>query len=371
MLRRKRTKKAIIIIISLVVLISIGVGIFWGVMTYQMNQIPYMSFMEMLNYTTKNKEKAVITVGIIQNGEKHYMVYGENGVELEGKEHIYEIGSITKTVTASMVYKAVDEGKFNIDDSIDCFLTLPQKDYYPTIKRLLTHTSGYKNYYIESEMITNFFAGRNDYYGISKEKLIKRIGKVNLKDKEYDYSYSNFGFAVLGLVLSEVYGTQYTELVNKYLQEELGLINTEISQSKGDVGDFWDWKENDAYLSAGGLTSNITDMLEYAKLQLQSSLSYLTDTHIKLSNKSGNTKKNEGMHIYIDYMGAAWVGDDKNGIIWHNGGTGNYNSYIAFDIKNQIAVVILSNFAPSYRIPATVMGVKLMTELQSAARDNH
>lgn len=371
MFKSKRKKTVVIIIISMVILISIGIGVFLGVMNYKMNQIPKMSFEEMLHYTTENRDEATISVGIIQNGKKSYKVYGKNGEVMDDAQHSYEIGSITKTVTATLIYKAVEEGKLNIDDSIDNYLSLPQKDYYPTIKSLLTHTSGYKNYYFESVMISNFFHGRNDYYGISKEKLIKRIGKINLKDKEYGYSYSNFGFSVLGLVLAQVYGVEYTELANKFLQDELGLMNTAISQSKGDVGDFWDWKENDAYLSAGGLTSNITDMLEYAKLQLQSSLSYLTDTHIKLSDKSGNTKKNTSMNIHIDYMGAAWVGDDKNGIIWHNGGTGNYNSYIAFDIKNQIAVVILSNFAPSYRIPATVMGVKLMTELQSAARDNH
>lgn len=365
MLKSKRAKKVLIILTSIILILAVGLGIVFGVMTYQLNQIPNMSFTEMLHYTTQNNQEAVITVGIIQNDEVSYQVYGKDGAtSIEQKEHTYEIGSITKTVTATMIYKAIDEGKLNLEDRIDKYLTLPKKEYYPTIKALLTHTSGYSSHYFESEMVSNFFAGRNDFYGISNEKVLTRIGKINLKEKEYSYQYSNFGYAVLGLLLSKVYDKEYRELADRFLKDELELRNTKITDCQGDLGKNWDWRENDAYLSAGGVTSNIGDMLKYANLQLKSSFSYLSKTHHQLSDKSGNTEQNEKMNIHVDYMCAAWVGDNKNEILWHNGGTGNYNSYIGFDKKNQIAVVILSNLSPSYRIPATVMGIKLLTDLQ-------
>jgi hypothetical protein len=69
------------------------------------------------------------------------------------------------------------------------------------------------------------------------------------------------------------------------------------------------------------------------------------------------------MDINIDDIGMAWVIDKKNGIVFHNGGTGKYNCYLGIDRENGNAVVILSNMAPGYRIPATVMGVKLLNEL--------
>lgn len=53
----------------------------------------------------------------------------------------------------------------------------------------------------------------------------------------------------------------------------------------------------------------------------------------------------------------------ENGIIWHNGGIGNYNCYLGFHPETQTAVVVLSNLAPNERIPATVLGIKLLTEL--------
>ncbi len=65
----------------------------------------------------------------------------------------------------------------------------------------------------------------------------------------------------------------------------------------------------------------------------------------------------------MDEIGMAWIIDNKNGIIWHNGGTGDYNSYIGFQPKTKTAVVVLSNLPPNYRIPATVLGVKLLLEL--------
>jgi CubicO group peptidase (beta-lactamase class C family) len=57
--------------------------------------------------------------------------------------------------------------------------------------------------------------------------------------------------------------------------------------------------------------------------------------------------------------------DDEHGIVWHNGGTSNFSSYMGFDPERQIAVVILANLAPGYRIPATVLGAKLLLELQT------
>ena len=59
----------------------------------------------------------------------------------------------------------------------------------------------------------------------------------------------------------------------------------------------------------------------------------------------------------------AWIIDNENEIIWHNGGTGDYNSYLGFNAETGTAVVVLSNLPPSYRIPATILGIKLLNEL--------
>ena len=52
-----------------------------------------MSAREMIEYTTKGVRKAKVTVGIVQNGQMSFNVYGKNGKKLPNTEHIYEIAS--------------------------------------------------------------------------------------------------------------------------------------------------------------------------------------------------------------------------------------------------------------------------------------
>lgn len=324
-----------------------------------MNKVPDLTFEEALAYTTGNTPSAVITVGIIKDGQASYQVYGENGKELPPELHTYEIGSLTKTFTAALVNKAVMEGTLSLDSTIDLCLPLPEGNEYPTVKELLTHTSGYRAYYFEKPMITNFLSRRNDFYGITKEMVLKKAGESSVGQDSYGFVYSNYGYAVLGLVLEAVYGSEYRTLLNDFVQKELGLTGTGISGQSGDLGNYWDWKEDDAYLPAGAVTSNIADMLAYAQLQLDSA-PYFAECHRSLKAVHASTPAYSAMGIRMDEIGMSWVLDCENGIVWHNGGTGGYNSYLGFHPETGTAVVVLSNLAPGFRIPATVLGAKLL-----------
>ena len=290
---------------------------------YQMSKIPSLTFDEALKYTTKDNASAVITVGVIDNGYASYKVYGENGIELPPQLHTYEIGSLTKTFTAALVNKAVTEGKIHMDSPIDAYLPLPAGNEYPTVKNLLTHTSGYKVFYFEGPMIANFFAGRNDFYGVTREMVLAKVGSLGTDQKSHDFVYSNYGYAVLGLVLEAAYGMDYTTLANDFAQNELGLAHTKISDGSGDLANYWDWKDRDAYLPAGAFTSNISDMLSYAQLQLGGSPLF-AGCHTALEEIHASTKEYEMMGIRMDEIGMAWILDSENDILWHNGGTGDY-----------------------------------------------
>jgi len=331
---------------------------------HRMRQIPALSFEEALAYTTKGKKDAVITVGVIRNGTASWTVYGEDGAELPHSLHTYEIGSLAKTVTAAMVSLAVQEGKLSLSDTIDRYLPLPVGGCYPTVEALLTHTSGYKAYYFASPMVMNFFGGRNDFYGIDGETVLKKAGSLNLTKETYPFRYSNFGYAVLGQLLEAVYGEEYRTLANRFVREKLGLSNTKISDGSGELGHLWDWRETDAYLSAGALTSDIEDMLAYAHLQMED-MSYLARTHVSLRKIDAASADYQRMGIRMDEIGMAWILDSESGIIWHNGGTGHYNAYMGFHPETGTAVVVLSNLAPNDRIPATVLGTKLLHSLIS------
>jgi len=360
---KSRKKKIILILASVILCAAVVLS---GLMIYrkaQMGKIPGLTFMDALNYTTQGKPDARITVGIIKDGQVSFTVYGENGQILPEEKHIYEIGSLTKTLTAAMISRAVTEGRIRLDDTIDTYLSLPEGKNYPTITELLTHTSGYSAYYFETPMIGNFFAGRNSFCGISRDMVLRKVQGLDMNRESYGFTYSNFGYAVLGLVLEAVYDQDYTVLLNQYVQEDLGMTATKISEQDGDLGNYWDWQENDAYLSAGAVTSNIEDMLRYAQMQLDEDSPFV-QCHQSLKVINASSESYRMMGIHMDEIGMGWIIDRENGIIWHNGGTGHYNSYLGFDPEAGTAVVILSNLSPNDRIPATVLGIKLLQELK-------
>lgn len=365
MLNKKKIIFVLITIVLILVLFFIGYGIYGK---FQMDKIPGLSFKEALNYTLEANEKGIITVGIVKDGQASYRVYGKDGAELPSKEYIYEIGSLTKTFTAALLAKAVKEGKVSLEDTLDDYLSLPEENDYPTLRQLVTHTSGYKGYYFEFPMIGNFLSGKNAFYTIDDKMIMKKLSGISMPNKVYPFNYSNFGYATLGLVLEAVYNEEYTTLVNRFVQEELNLQNTKISDGNGDLDNYWDWKKGDAYLPAGGLTSDITDMLNYAQMQL-SDAELFSFCHESLETINASIESYQKIGIRMDEIAMSWIVDAENGICWHNGGTGDYNCYLGFQSESEVAVVILSNLSPNYKIPSTILGVKLLRELCSQPLD--
>lgn len=306
----------------------------------------------------------MITIGTIVNGKTEYKIYNEVGQRLPEMQKMYEIGSLTKTFDGGLICKAVDAGKMKLEDSIDQYLDLPKKNHYPTIRDLVTHTSGYKSFYLESEMIKNHLSGRNDMYGISKQKILNRLTKINLKNENHRFCYSNFGMAVIGLILENVYGQDYTSLMNNFVQEELNLKHTSVSTGSGNGENFWDWKQNDAYMPAGAMVSNITDMLSYVQMQMDTRPEYL---------KIGQQLKREinvskylslKFGIHADKMGVNWIYDSFNQVYWHSGDTRNYCSFIGFNPEKKIGVVILSDQKRSDNVSVIVRGMKVYEGLK-------
>jgi CubicO group peptidase (beta-lactamase class C family) len=318
----------------------------------------------MLGYTTKDNEEAIISVGIIKDGKASFTVYGQNATILPDHEFGYEIGSITKTFTTSLLSKALFEEKTTLSDSIDRYVELPIKNRYPDFQQLVTHTSGYKNYYFDWHMVANVLNGeKNDYYGISTVVLDEKIGRIDYTHTEHAFTYSNFGISVVGSALAKIYEKDFASLMNDFIVSDLNLEQTRVSDGTGDLTGYWNWGQNDAYIPAGAIVSTIDDMLQYVQLHLEEKLPYLSLGHATLKHVQATTKTYEKMGIRIDAVGMGWMIDNQKNILWHNGATSNFNSYVAFDKEKQIGVVILSNLPPNYRIPATVMGIKLLSTL--------
>ncbi len=361
-MKKKMVLKLVIII--LLVIIIIGIILFVYNM-YKLNKLEKMSSNDMIKYVTKDSNDTIISVAIINDGKINYAIYRKDGNEEEYKNYDYEIGSISKTFVALLLSKAINENKINIDDSISQYLELDKDKYYPTIKKLITHTSGYKSYYFEKQMISNKFNESNDFYGISKEDIINKIKKVDLKDKDNAFEYSNFGISVIGLVLEKVYNKDFVTLMNEFISNDLNLQYTKVATGEGNLKGYWNWRQDDGYIPAGAIISNIKDMAKYLELYINTDKNYINNTSKELKSINKNNYMYEKLNIRMDKIGMSWIIDEKNNIIWHNGGTSNFNSYIAFNKEKKYGVVILSNLSPSKKIPATIIGTKIMEELSN------
>lgn len=357
---KKIILKVILILLGIVIFIGISIFIY---KIYQLSKLEKMSSNDMIKYVTKNDANTKISVGIIKDGTIDYRVYGEDGKEEKYTKYDYEIGSISKTFVSLLLSRAISENKINITDSINEYLALDEDKYYPTIERLITHTSGYKSYYFDKQMINNKFNEDNDFYGISKENILNTVKNIDLEDKDYKFEYSNFGISVIGLVLEKVYNKDFVTLMNDFIVKDLNLENTKVATCTGNLKGYWNWKQDDGYIPAGAIISNIEDMSKYLEFYMNFNTDYINNTSKELKEIYANNFMYEKMNINMDKIGMAWIIDEKNDIIWHNGGTSNFNSYIAFNKEKNIGVVILSNISPYKKIPMTAIGAKIMKEL--------
>ena len=318
-----------------------------------------MSSKEIIEDVTSGNRRAIISVGIVQNGAMSHNVYGENGKALPDTEYIYEIASITKTFTAQLFARAISEGKASLDDTLDRFLDLPPKRYYPTIRRLLTHTSGYKYAYYNNsssliEATPNFevFGG-----GVTKKMLLNTIGAINLEDRDYPFEYSNFGFAVAGLVLEKIYNEDYASLINKYLSNDLGLNKTRVNDGSVNASNFWAWSKENPYIPAGALISTITDMMKYAQMEIDGLPPYVGHSHTKSAQVDPPINE---FDIITDAIGLGWWISSVNNIIHHSGNTGYSNSFIGFNKAGRTAVVVLANMPGEQ---SRIIGSAILREL--------
>ncbi len=164
----------------------------------------------------------------------------------------------------------------------------------------------------------------------------------------------------MGLVLEEVYGTDYTSLVNEYLQKDLAMKNTHVSNGDADFEGNWIWETDDAYISAGAIVSDIKDMLLYADAQLSGNT---TLCHQTLRQVNASDKWDRLGGFCIDEIGMSWIIDTENRFIWHNGAIGMYTSYLGFCPEKNTAVVVLSNLSQDEEIQTTTIGFKKLMEI--------
>lgn len=135
---------------------------------------------------------------------------------------VYQIQSITKTFTATAVMMLVEEGKIGLENRMSkYFPSAPESWRDITVRHLLTHTSGIKDFINEPTVDL-----RKD---IAPEDVIKSLAErpLNFAPGE-KYAYSNTGYHLLGMIIHQVTGKLWDEFLRERVFEPYGMSDTRV-----------------------------------------------------------------------------------------------------------------------------------------------
>ncbi len=305
-----------------------------------------------------------LTIGICKQG-KCYIFGGEEETKLR-----YDIGSITKTVTAHLILKLQSEGKLDLHQTVDAYLPL-KKGKYPTVYQLLTHTAGY-HHLTPAEitlphLIAHGYARRNPYENCTANAVIHCLQRRRFRKPRARYGYSDFASAILAAVAQAVTEKPFDEIFEDFVHSDLGMTDTvlrlsaEDRQPKAAKGKrllpYWVWKQGNPYIAGGGLVSSIEDVLHYLTLQMESDAPYITAAHTVCDA----SKLRRSNHL----MCLGWHTYQKSNQLWHVGGVGTFRSSIIFNKERQLAVAVLGNAKGKASANAHYIAKMLYSELKN------
>lgn len=263
--------------------------------------------------------------------------------------YVFEIGSISKVFTSTLLADAVVQGKVGLNDT----LSIPIKDDIGiTYKQLSNHTSGLPRLPKNLVLLPSFRTDNpyKDYDAQLLETYLRDEAKLDQSPGEKS-SYSNLGAGLLGHVLSKNKGVSYETLLQERIFSKYSMAyatsvkenikgNLVLGQDKkGQVTSNWDLA---SLKGAGGILATSLDLAEFVQAHF-----YYDDEVLALSRKR-TFKVNEnvdmalGWHIINTKSGNAWH--------WHNGGTGGYSSSMVMDVDKKQAVILLSNLSAFHNL---------------------
>lgn len=295
-----------------------------------------------------------MVVAVIEPSGTRIVVYGKPAKDdarpLNG-DTVFEIGSITKVFTALLLADMAQHGEVKLDDPIAKYLPegvkAPQRNGKEiTLEELATHTSGLPR--LPNNLSPKDAA--NPYADYSADKLYAFLNSYQLsRDPGEKWEYSNLATGLLGHLLSLRAGKDYETLVVSRIATPLGMESTRITltpemkermaagyNASLEPARLWDFQ---VLAGAGALRSTANDLitflaanLGYKKSPLQPAMAAMLE--VRLPGPALNFQQVLGWHIL-----------QRNGrdLFWKDGGTYGFASFISFDAKAKVGVVVLAN----------------------------
>ncbi len=250
----------------------------------------------------------------------------------------YKIGSISKMFTSVLIFKAVEEEKIQLNQTIDTYFPTVENANEITIGNLLNHRSGIFNFTNDPDYL------KWNTHAKTKEELINIINKnKSVFEPNSKAEYSNSNYVLLTFILEDIYKKSFSELLKTRITQPLGIHNTYVGgkidlannecNSYSYTGEWEKQSETDMSipLGAGAVVSNPTDLNKFieglfiGKLISEVSLEQMT-----------TLKDNYGMGIfqYPFY---------QKKLYGHTGGIDGFSSIVGYLSNEELAISLVSN----------------------------
>jgi CubicO group peptidase (beta-lactamase class C family) len=287
--------------------------------------------------------------------------YGLANIELHvpaTPQTIYESGSMGKQFAATAVMMLVEEGKLSLDDKIKKYFTdAPATWDDITVRNLLSHTSGIKNY------TTKAMDYRKDY---TEDDLVKMAESLPLDfPPGTDWNYSNTGYVLLGILIHKVTGEFYGDFLQQRIFRPLGMTTMRIISERDIVPNRaagydlvkGEWK-NQEWVSPslnttadGSLYFTVLDLAKWdAALYTEKLLKRADLDQMWTIAKLNDGKPNKGNY------GFGWEINKMNGhrLIEHGGAWQGFTTMICRYVDDHLSVVVLTNLDSAHSDPEII-----------------
>lgn len=333
----------------------------------------FNSFGEELEYLVEKYVRMGAAIGIVDQQQSIHEIYAgsisKQRTDTPDGHALFEIGSITKTFTATILAQMILDGKIALGDELET--RLPEGEAHVpnwngtmvTMEHLATHSSGIpKSPRDSNQSLPPGYDPYDPYAAYTTEYVYDYLNNwcELLFEPGTRYSYSNTGMGLVGHVLGLIDGSSYEDVLNREILEPLGLYETTLFISgehipmlapghDEDLDSVNNYDAQDIFQGAGFLKSSLHDMLIYLKAQMGLSQTSLDDAMaltrqphfnvgpVTYNDREGRYDLSIGLAWHIDVLPEGYT------FYWHGGRTNGYMAYMAFDPDALTGVIILCN----------------------------
>ena len=289
-----------------------------------------------------------ISIAILENGK----IIKEKGYGFESLETkkpadahtLFEIASLGKTMVAVATLQLVESGRITLEDPISLYIADTPKSWKTiTIRSLLSHTSGIKDYLTEIPQSA-------EQSELAVDEIYHRAASQPLNFKPGEkYSYSHTNYLLLGMILSARSNRSFIQLLQDSIFKPLEMSETDLKEKSRDAKNsaigyrFQDGKLVEAEKTQGKfadqcLASSVDDLAKFALALETGSLLTAEDRRV-MWNPAVFTDGKKSIY------GLGWNTESLNGhrVIGHAGSVGGFSANLTRFPEDKITVIVLTN----------------------------